>query len=362
MRESHNMEKRVLIVCENNCERKALAKALSQLGHNTIDCHSNLNAIHSNAAFNYDIAFIDLPSIQSDEIESIETILQTAPDTEIIALTHHDYFTRPQNGNGNYILANPDSPINILYKPFNIPKLARVTQKALERRRLIHDNTILLQNLNSLIEKQKQTMAFPLTKEKSGCDTESVFIGESKAIKTIKNNIAYIASINANILIRGETGTGKDVVVHFIHQISKPYRKGAFVKINCPSIPESLFEAELFGHEPGAFTGADRRKLGLFEQANQGTIFLDEIAEVPSTIQAKLLQFLEQKKFFRVGGNKMIRVDARIVSATNAPLENLIEKRLFRADVYYRLNEYTIELPPLRERLEDIPYLLDTNS
>jgi transcriptional regulator with PAS, ATPase and Fis domain len=158
-------------------------------------------------------------------------------------------------------------------------------------------------------------------------------------------------------LIRGESGTGKDIVARLIHEADG--RDGSFVKINCPTIPEALLESELFGHEPGAFTGAERRKPGRFELAAGGTIFLDEIGEIPGGVQSKLLQAIEHKQFTRLGGGATINTDARIVAATNAPLEDMIVERRFRSDLFYRLNQYAIELPPLRERSEDVPLLID---
>jgi two-component system response regulator AtoC len=184
-------------------------------------------------------------------------------------------------------------------------------------------------------------------------------IGHSIAISRIRGIIKDVANTNMNIMIRGESGTGKDVVARFIHAISDRKWGKSFVKINCPSIPETLLESELFGHEAGAFTGAQKRKPGRLELAADGTVFLDEIGEIPTTVQAKLLQFIESKKFTRVGGVDTITINTRIISATNAPLEKMIEEKTFREDLYYRLNEYSIYIPALRERTEDIPHLVN---
>lgn len=187
--------------------------------------------------------------------------------------------------------------------------------------------------------------------------TIPALIGESAAICRIRNIVTEVANTNMNIMIRGESGTGKDVVARYIHSISDGPWSKAFIKINCPSIPETLLESELFGHEAGAFTGAQKRKPGRLELANNGTVFLDEIGEIPTTIQAKLLQYIESKQFSRVGGVETIWVNTRIICATNAPLEQMCKERTFREDLYYRLNEFTMVIPPLRERIEDIPYL-----
>ncbi len=186
-----------------------------------------------------------------------------------------------------------------------------------------------------------------------------VLIGESHVIKKIQNTILQLKNSDINVLIRGESGTGKGIVSRLIHSLSNRSKIGDFVTINCPSIPESLFESEIFGHEAGAYTGATNQKPGRLEMGNHGTVFFDEIGEIPPSIQAKLLEFLETKQIIRVGSTKPITLEARIVSATNAPLESLMKKKMFRQDLFYRLNEYAIHLPPLRERVSDIPVLVN---
>ncbi len=183
-------------------------------------------------------------------------------------------------------------------------------------------------------------------------------IGDTPEMVKIKNLIEEIADSELTVLVRGESGTGKEIVARSIHELSSR-AKGPFTKVNCAAIPRDLLEAELFGYEKGAFTGANRTKPGRFEVANKGTIFLDEIGEMPLELQSKLLQVLEQQEFVRVGGVQNIKVDVRIVCATNRNLEEAIANRQMRDDLYYRLNEITIPLPPLRERADDIPLLCD---
>ena len=190
-------------------------------------------------------------------------------------------------------------------------------------------------------------------------DGHTALVGASKAIALVRQQVAEVTPTNMTVLIRGESGTGKGVVARLIHDASPRGARGALVKINCPAIPETLLESELFGHEAGAFTDAKGRKPGRFELAHGGSIFLDEIGEVPPNIQVKLLQVIEHKEFQRIGGANTIRVDARILAATNASLEQMIGTGGFRADLFYRLNEYCIHLPPLRERVEDIPLLVE---
>jgi two-component system response regulator AtoC len=183
-------------------------------------------------------------------------------------------------------------------------------------------------------------------------------IGKSEIMKEIFNIIRQIADSKSTVLIMGESGTGKELVSRAIHYISQR-RNTPFVTINCAAIPETLIESELFGHEKGAFTNAIERKLGRFEIAHSGTLFLDEIGELSLATQAKILRFLEEREFNRVGGSKTIKVDVRLIAATNKDLTQMIKKGLFREDLYYRINVVPVVLPPLRERPEDIPLLLD---
>ncbi|HIJ57199.1 MAG TPA: sigma-54 factor interaction domain-containing protein, partial [Deltaproteobacteria bacterium] len=188
-------------------------------------------------------------------------------------------------------------------------------------------------------------------------EDSNLLVGKSSAIKQIRHLVAQVAPSDMTVFIRGESGTGKDVVARLIHETSGR-DPNAFVKINCPAIPETLLESELFGHEPGAFTGAERRKPGRFELASGGTIFLDEIGDLPLNLQSKLLQVIEHRRFTRIGGTETVEVDVRIIAATNSPIEKMVAEGSFRADVFYRLNEYAIEMPPLRHRKEDIPFLV----
>src|SRR6185295_11390146 len=182
-------------------------------------------------------------------------------------------------------------------------------------------------------------------------------IGESPAIQEVLVKIEQMAPVSSTVLIEGESGTGKELVARAIHDLS-PRRAKPFIAVNCAAIPDTLLESELFGHEKGAFTGAAERRLGRFELADDGTIFLDEIGEVPPATQVKLLRVLEDGEVTRVGGTTPIKVDVRVVAATNQPLRSLVASGSFRADLYYRLNVLSIYLPPLRGRPEDIPLLV----
>ena len=181
-------------------------------------------------------------------------------------------------------------------------------------------------------------------------------VGRSPALQRVLHLVESVATTDVAVLIRGETGTGKEVIAELIHRLSA--RHGALVKLNCTAIPTALLESELFGHERGAFTGAIARRIGRFELAHQGTLLLDEIGDLPLDLQPKLLRVLEEREFQRIGGTQNIGSDVRIIAATNRPLEELVEEERFRADLYYRLNVFPIDLPPLRERTEDIPLLV----
>jgi formate hydrogenlyase transcriptional activator len=182
-------------------------------------------------------------------------------------------------------------------------------------------------------------------------------VGESPALKGVLSQVETVASTDSNVLILGETGTGKEVIARAIHELS-PRRERTFVKVNCAAIPTGLLESELFGHEKGAFTGAIAQKVGRFELAHRGTLFLDEVGDIPPELQPKLLRVLQEKEFERLGSTRTQRVDVRVVAATNRDLAQMVEDRLFRSDLYYRLNVFPIVVPPLRERREDIPLLV----
>ncbi|MCB0279679.1 MAG: sigma-54-dependent Fis family transcriptional regulator [Calditrichaeota bacterium] len=227
---------------------------------------------------------------------------------------------------------------NYLTKPIDLDELLIVIKKAIKDKRLEQENI-------SLKEKIKQSYKF------------DNIIGISGKMQDVFKKTAKVAQTNSTVLIRGESGTGKELIARAIHYGSER-KDRELVEINCASIPETLLESELFGHEKGSFTGAIKQKIGKFELADGGTIFLDEIAEMPPNVQSKLLRVLQEQCFTRIGGNDVIKVDARVIAATNADLEALMQDGLFREDLYYRLNVIPIRIPPLRERKEDIAPLI----
>jgi two-component system response regulator HydG len=227
--------------------------------------------------------------------------------------------------------------VHYLTKPINYKELLVVLERALDQSKLKRE-----------VER--------LRKEVTGRYSFSNIIGKSRAMQAVFELVSDVAATDATVLIQGETGTGKELIAKAIH-FNSDRRKGPFVGVSCAALAESLLESELFGHEAGAFTGALKTRIGRFEQADGGTIFLDEIGDVPPPVQAKLLRVLQEREFERVGGNEPVRVDVRLISATNKDLGKAIQKGEFREDLYYRLNVMLVALPPLRERLEDLPLL-----
>jgi DNA-binding NtrC family response regulator len=239
----------------------------------------------------------------------------------------------------NAVNAMKQGAVDFLPKPFSLDHLGVVVNKALEVRKLRDENRELREALGQKYQFEN-------------------IIGRSEAMQEIFATVTRVAGTRATVLLAGESGVGKGVIARAIHQHS-PRKDRPFVKIDCASIPENLMESELFGYEKGAFTGANTSKAGKFEAADTGTAFLDEIGEVPPAIQVKLLRVLQDREFERLGSNKVMHADVRVVAATNVDLRTALENGTFREDLYYRLNVVPINIPPLRERKEDIPYLVE---
>jgi len=239
----------------------------------------------------------------------------------------------------NAVEAMKSGAVDFLLKPFSLNHLTAVVNKALEVRALRDENRQLREELGHRYQ-------------------FSNIVGRSSAMQEIFSAVTRVAPTRATVLLAGESGVGKDLIARAIH-FHSPRAERPFVKINCTAIPENLMESELFGYEKGAFTGAATSKPGKFEQADTGTVFLDEIGDVPASVQVKLLRVLQEREFERLGSNKTRRIDVRVIAATNVDLRAALEQGTFRQDLYYRLNVVPINLPPLRERKEDIPFLAD---
>jgi len=327
------MPERILVVDDDPGMQAALQEVLAKRGYEGDSAFSAEEALEKTAANSYDLILLDvkLPGISG--LEAIPRIMSQGDQGDIIMMTAHGSreMALEAIGKGAY---------DFFTKPFNLQEMDIVIKRAIERRRLKGE----VERLKSRLCKEAGLI------EK--------IIGASRCMKQLKGMIQRIAPLETTVLITGESGTGKELVADLIHSLS-PRVSGPFIKINCASIPENLLESELCGHERGAFTGAVSMKEGKFELAHKGTILMDEIGEMPFTLQAKLLRLVEQKQFERLGGKKAISVDVRIIAATNQDLTSLIKEKRFREDLYYRLNVGAIYVPPLRERKDDLPLLID---
>ncbi len=279
-----------------------------------------------------DLILLDIKMPGMNGIEVLEKLNKLESRPEVIMVSGH--------GDTPLVVKSVQlGAAEFVNKPFDIQELDIHIEGVLERKQLKRQVKELRAELEA----------------KSG---QTTFVGDSQAMQKVKEIIEQVADSDLTVLIRGESGTGKEIAARLLHQLSSR-RKKPFVKVNCAAIPRDLLEAELFGYEKGAFTGAHKTKQGRFEVAEKGTIFLDEIGDLSLELQSKLLQVLEQQEFVRVGGIHTIHVDVRIICATNRNLEQAIQQQGFRDDLFYRLNEITLYLPPLRERPEDIPLLVN---
>lgn len=279
----------------------------------------------------YDVVVTDLKMEPVDGMAVLKRAKQLNESTEVIMMTA--YATAK-----SAVEAMKSGATDYIIKPFALEELKLLVDKIVEKQKLLALNVQLQEDLGKAVLDD--------------------FVGKSEKVKQVFELVEKVAKTDANVLLLGESGTGKELVARAIHKLSKRKNK-PLITVNCAALTETLLESELFGHEKGAFTGAYARKLGRFELADQGTIFLDEIGEISPTIQAKLLRVLEEKKFNRVGGVETIGVDSRVIAATNKDLEQSVKAGKFRQDLFFRLNVFPIWIPPLRERKEDIPPLVE---
>jgi len=321
-----------ILVVEDEAElRTAIVEILTVEGFEVEQAVSAEEAIEKLALTAYDVLIADhnLPGKTGQDL--LEDSLVRYP--EIIGIIITGYGTIE-----TAVSAIKRGAYNYIAKPFKLVELPIMVRKGLKERQLRFENQYLRKQLD----------------EKYGFQN---IIGTGRAMKRIFELVDTIAGLSSTVLIQGETGTGKELIAKAIH-FNSPRKDQKLVSINCGAIPENLLESELFGHVKGAFTGAVQTRIGRFEQANAGTIFLDEIGNMPPSLQVKLLRVLQEREFERVGGNSTVKVDVRIIAATSSNLDQMVKDSTFREDLYYRLNVIPIDLPPLRERREDVPLLV----
>jgi DNA-binding NtrC family response regulator len=321
---------RILVADDHDSLRRALARALNEAGHEITEAANGNIAIERLHETNFDVVLSDLKMGGSDGLDVLRTAKALQPQTAVILMTAfgsvHTAVEAMKIGAFDYVP-----------KPFEIEEMEVKIDKALEHRRLRNEVDYLRH-------------------EQGGIYQFDSIIGASGALQRVLDVVRKVSKSNTTVLINGETGTGKELIAGAIHHNSHRAARN-FIKVNCAALQENLLESELFGHEKGAFTSADKQRIGRFEQADGGTLFLDEIGDMSPNTQAKILRVLQEHEFERLGGTRTIKVDVRLIAATNRDLPSMVEAGGFREDLYYRLNVVTIEMPPLRERKEDVAAL-----
>ena len=326
------MADRVLIVDDETDSKTALGLLLSTWGYEVLEASDGVEALDLAAEFRPAVVVSDLVMPGMDGLALLEALRTELPATSVILLTGHGTVETA-------VSAMKEGAYDYLTKPVDVRRLRALVAKAIEKSEVLREVTLLRRQLGSVTSMGQ-------------------LIGSSPPMQEIYRVVHQAASTNAPVLIAGESGTGKELVARTIHSLSSR-GKGPFVAVNCSAIPETLLESELFGHERGAFTGAIERRAGYFELADQGTLFLDEIAEMSAALQAKYLRVLQDGVIRRLGGKAEIKVDVRIIAATNKDPVAAMKQGTFREDLYYRLNVFSLTMPTLRARKEDIALLAD---
>ncbi|MCI0570565.1 MAG: sigma-54 dependent transcriptional regulator [Myxococcaceae bacterium] len=321
---------RILAVDDERASCEALSEMLASWGHKVVVAFDGTDALKKAAEFHPDIVVSDVAMPETDGLWLLHALKEEQPDCPVILLT----------GQGTVeaaVTAVRQGAYDYIEKPVDVAKLKVCLTNALERKETLREVQTLRRRLKQL--------------------GSSDFLGQSGVMRRVFDLIEKVAPARASVAITGESGTGKEMVARAIHNLS-PRRDKPFIAINCASIPATLIESEIFGHERGAFTGADQRRPGVFELAHCGTLFLDELGEIPIELQAKLLRVLEEGRLRRLGGKVELEVDVRVLCATNRDLKAEIKAGGFREDLFFRLNVFQIALPPLRDRRDDVPILV----
>src|SRR6186713_2130972 len=318
---------RILVADDHDSLRRGIIRALTDAKHDVDEAPNGNVAIEKLHEGQYDVVLSDLKMGGSDGLDVLRTAKALHPTSAVILMTAfgsiHTAVEAMKIGAFDYV-----------QKPFEIEEMELKIAKAIEHRRLKHEIEYLRHTQGDIYDFDR-------------------IVGASGALQSVLAIVKKVAKSNTTVLIRGETGTGKELIAGAIHHNSLRAARN-FVKVNCAALQENLLESELFGHEKGAFTGADKQRIGRFEQADGGTLFLDEIGDMSPSTQAKILRVLQEHEFERLGGTRTLRVDVRLIAATNRDLPGMVQNGQFREDLYYRLNVVSIEMPPLRERKDDI--------
>jgi len=327
------MEKAKLLIAEDEkTQRDLLEGFLKKEGFSVEAVANGREALQMLEADFFDLALLDYKMPELDGLQALREIRKLYPDFPVVMMTAYGTVETA-------VASMKEGALDYLTKPIDLDELLLMLQKVIERSTLIRENKELRTQLQDRYQ------------------FTNIVYGSS-VMEEVMGLVARVAPSQATVLIRGESGTGKELVANAIHYAS-PRSQKPLVKVSCAAIPETLLESELFGHEKGAFTGATQRRIGRFEEADGGSIFLDEIGDLSPSTQVKLLRVLQEKEFQRLGSNLSLKTDVRVIAATHRNLEEAIQKELFRQDLYYRLNVISIALPPLRERREDISLLID---
>ncbi len=328
---------RILVADDHDAVREGMVLSLSRLGHEVQGVKSGAEAIAAYRKRPADVVVTDLRMIPVDGIEVVRRLREADPEATVVVVSAHGTIATAVD-------AMREGAIDFIEKPFSPEVLRARVEKAVEIARERRG------------ARTARARAEALEEDLGRARDPHGLVGSSDAMRRVLEQVRKVAATDATALVLGESGTGKELIARAIHDGS-PRREKPFVSVSCAAIPEGLLESELFGHEKGAFTGAIKRKLGRFELAHEGTLFLDEVGELPPSVQVKLLRVLQERRFERVGGEETVEVDVRLVSATNRDLAEMVKEGRFREDLYYRLDVVAIRLPPLRERPGDVEEL-----
>src|SRR6187397_2309923 len=323
---------RILVADDHDSLRRGIVRALSEAHHDVDEAPNGNAAIEKLHDGYFDVVLSDLKMGGSDGIDVLRTTKALHPTTAVILMTAFGSVTTA-------VEAMKSGAFDYVQKPFEIEEMEVKIEKALEMKRMKNELDYLRHTQQDIYEFDR-------------------IVGSSEALQRVLDMVKKVAKSNTTVLIRGETGTGKELIAGAIHHNSLRNSRN-FVKVNCAALQENLLESELFGHEKGAFTGADKQRIGRFEQADGGTLFLDEIGDMSPSTQAKILRVLQEHEFERLGGTRTLRVDVRIIAATNRNLTQMVQEGRFREDLFYRLNVVSVDMPPLRDRKDDIAALAE---